>query len=212
MSDSAEHTAPGETEPKDLVAAHRPVGHSRRWWVRKLISAGIFATVGVLLIVAVGAAQKFGWISAGGAPAAAEDDVSNVIHVCPMHPHIRQTGPGRCSICGMKLEIPQTSGADLDEFSVQIQPAQRRLANIQTDRVRREPLAATIHTVGAIAIDESRMATIPSYIDGRIERLVRGLHRSRSQKERPSGGRLQPEPVYVSGCVSGVPKAAGQDE
>ena len=171
MSDSTEQTTPAEQEHPEEATAPKPAGHSRRWWVRKLISAGLFTAVGLLLIVAVGAAQKIGWLSAGGAPVAADEDNSDVIHVCPMHPHIRQRGPGRCSICGMKLEIPRTSGGDLDELAVRIEPTQRRLANIQTDQVRREPLSATIQTVGAIAIDESRMATIPSYIDGRIERL-----------------------------------------
>jgi Cu(I)/Ag(I) efflux system membrane fusion protein len=171
MADSTEQTDPAEKENLEPATAPESAGRSRHWWVQKLISAGLFTAVGLLLIVALGAAQKIGWISAGGAPAAVEDDVSKVIHVCPMHPHIRQMGPARCSICGMKLEIPKTSGADLDELAVRIQPAQRRLANIQTGQVRREPLAATIQTVGAIAIDESRMATIPSYIDGRIERL-----------------------------------------
>ncbi|RPH78032.1 MAG: DUF3347 domain-containing protein, partial [Planctomycetaceae bacterium] len=52
-----------------------------------------------------------------------------------------------------------------------IEPAQRRLANIQTATVEREAIEANLQTVGAIAIDESRQATIAAYIDGRIERL-----------------------------------------
>ncbi|MFN3512346.1 MAG: copper-transporting P-type ATPase [Phenylobacterium sp.] len=34
-----------------------------------------------------------------------------VIYTCPMHPQIRQTGPGACPICGMALE-PETVAAD----------------------------------------------------------------------------------------------------
>jgi P-type Cu+ transporter len=34
-----------------------------------------------------------------------------VIYTCPMHPQIRQTGPGNCPICGMTLE-PLTATAD----------------------------------------------------------------------------------------------------
>jgi len=124
-----------------------------------------------MLIVVVGAAQRVGWIGANGASTVASGKDAQAIHTCPMHPQIRQPGPGRCPICGMKLVVATSSGGDLDQFSVKIEPAQRRLANIQTDEVRRGPLAATIETVGAIAIDESRMATISSYIDGRIERL-----------------------------------------
>lgn len=148
-----------------------PVARPRSWWLQKLVSAGLTLGIGLLLIVSVGIAQRVGWISAGGMTTGASQEGDQTTHTCPMHPQIRQPGPGRCPICGMEL-VPATSGGgDLDELAVNIETAQRRLANIQTDVVRREPLSDTIDTVGAIAIDESRMATIPSYIDGRIERL-----------------------------------------
>jgi Cu(I)/Ag(I) efflux system membrane fusion protein len=68
--------------------------------------------------------------------------------------------------------VPASSGAaNLDELSVKIEPAQRRLANIQTAKVESAPLDATLQTVGVIAIDESRQATIAAYVDGRLERL-----------------------------------------
>ena len=28
----------------------------------------------------------------------------DAIYTCPMHPEVRQQGPGRCPICGMALE------------------------------------------------------------------------------------------------------------
>jgi Cu(I)/Ag(I) efflux system membrane fusion protein len=72
----------------------------------------------------------------------------------------------------MELVPASTAGAgSLDEFAVQIEPAQRRLANIETADVKSGPVEATMQTVGAIAIDESRQATIAAYIDGRLERL-----------------------------------------
>jgi Cu+-exporting ATPase len=36
---------------------------------------------------------------------------AGTIYTCPMHPQIRQTGPGACPICGMALE-PETITAD----------------------------------------------------------------------------------------------------
>jgi P-type Cu+ transporter len=42
------------------------------------------------------------------APVAA---VEGAIYTCPMHPEIRQTGPGACPICGMALE-PETVSAE----------------------------------------------------------------------------------------------------
>ena len=43
----------------------------------------------------------------------AAPDPATVIHVCPMHPEVRQTGPGNCPKCGMHL-VPE---ADLDAHS-----------------------------------------------------------------------------------------------
>jgi len=37
-------------------------------------------------------------------PLATERPVDGAIHTCPMHPQIRQVGPGNCPICGMALE------------------------------------------------------------------------------------------------------------
>ena len=50
--------------------------------------------------------------------AAEKQDVPpGTIYTCPMHPQIRQVGPGHCPICGMALEplMPtavKTTGAD----------------------------------------------------------------------------------------------------
>src|SRR4051812_24761635 len=47
------------------------------------------------------------------APAAA----STTIYTCPMHPEIRQVGPGTCPKCGMALE-PLMPEADTDDADV----------------------------------------------------------------------------------------------
>lgn len=158
------------SEPRGNSAANNPLKDRLLWIGRKLLPVGIFLAAAVLLIVLVGIAQRVGWLPAAGTSASAAG-APGAIYTCPMHPQIRQPGPGRCPICGMEL-VPASSGAaDLDEFSVKIEPAQRRLANIQTAKVQESPLEATLQTVGAFAIDESRQATIASYIDGRLERL-----------------------------------------
>lgn len=40
----------------------------------------------------------------------ATDALQGAVFVCPMHPHIRQVGPGSCSICGMALEPEVMTG------------------------------------------------------------------------------------------------------
>jgi len=47
-----------------------------------------------------------------GGPAPAEEAPSGTIYTCPMHPEVRQVGPGSCPICGMALEPEAVS---LDE-------------------------------------------------------------------------------------------------
>lgn len=138
---------------------------------KRLLPVGVFLAAGIALIVVVGLAQRVGWLVAADGGAAANAATAGTIYTCPMHPQIRQPSPGRCPICGMAL-VPASSGAaDLDELAVKIEPAQRRLANIQTATVESGPVEAMLQTVGSIAIDESRQATIAAYIDGRLERL-----------------------------------------
>lgn len=150
----------------------QPRAHSIRWWMSRLAPIGTFLIAGVLLIVLLGLAQRIGWIGAGApSPSAGASGDSQQIYTCPMHPQIRQPGPGRCPICGMAL-VPASSGsADLDQFAITIEPAQRRLAQIKTAAVTSEPVSVTLETIGSIEIDESRQATIAAYIDGRVERL-----------------------------------------
>ena len=168
MSKSTDNT------PHGPIASHAaPSARSWRRRLGKFVTPALVLAAGIVLIVLLGVAQRVGWIAAQTGPSAATSaDQDGQVFTCPMHPQIRQPTPGRCPICGMAL-VPATSaaGADLDALSVRIEPAQRRLANIETAPVQREPISATIQTVGAIAIDESRMATIASYIDGRLERL-----------------------------------------
>ena len=38
---------------------------------------------------------------------------SNAIFTCPMHPEVRQVGPGSCPLCGMALE-PVAPAAEED--------------------------------------------------------------------------------------------------
>jgi hypothetical protein len=36
---------------------------------------------------------------------------SSIVYVCPMHPEVRRSAPGRCPKCGMKLEPRRKDGA-----------------------------------------------------------------------------------------------------
>ena len=156
---------------ESLPQAGSPPPGKRAWLLRRIIPVGVFLAAGILLIFSVGLAQRFGWIARHDAAPPNAAAVAGTIYTCPMHPQIRQPTPGRCPICGMEL-VPASSGAaNIEELAVRIEPAQRRLANIQTAPVESGPIDAVLQSVGMIAIDESRQATIAAYIDGRMERL-----------------------------------------
>jgi len=145
---------------------------ARLTWVgKKLMPLGLFLAAGAGLVFLVGVAQRSGWLPANSSAMTSGAAAAGTVYTCAMHPQIRQPTPGRCPICGMALVPASSAAADLNELSVKIEPAQRRLANIQTASAENSPLVATLQTVGAIAIDESRQATIAAYIDGRLERL-----------------------------------------
>jgi len=168
----AEESSAEKSALTPAIATPTPPRKMLRWWFDRLWTPAMVFAAGILVIVAMGIAQRIGWISAGGGEATTVSPSGNQVFTCPMHPQIRQPNPGRCPICGMALVAATgAGGTDLAELSVKIEPAQRRLANIETAEAKRKPVSATIQTVGAIAIDESRMSTIASYIDGRLERL-----------------------------------------
>jgi Cu+-exporting ATPase len=48
----------------------------------------------------------------GGAPRSEPEAIPGAIWTCPMHPEIRQVGPGTCPICGMALEPEEPSTDD----------------------------------------------------------------------------------------------------
>jgi P-type Cu+ transporter len=52
------------------------------------------------------AAEPEKFLSPGEPPAAA---AAGTVYTCPMHPEVRQPGPGSCPICGMALEPEQVS-------------------------------------------------------------------------------------------------------
>ena len=154
-----------------------------RWGLGRLVNLGLFVGAGVLLIVLLGIAQRVGWLkTAGETQSSSSVGSAEAVHTCPMHPQIRQPGLGDCPICGMSLVPATEGGADLDEFAVSIEPAQRRLANIKTVTVTEQPVSRQLQTIGSIEIDESRQATISSYIDGRLEKIYADYTGSRFRR------------------------------
>ena len=165
-----------QTQPNSAATVQTPTRMSWNWWLSRCVASGMFLAAmllaGILFLVTVGIAQRVGWIGpAGESTGNLDHEHAEAVYTCPMHPNIRQPSAGRCPICDMEL-APAPSGSDSgDKISVMIPQAKRRLANIQTAIATLELVTTELHTIGSIEVDESRQATIASYIDGRIERL-----------------------------------------
>lgn len=161
-------SVPATTAPKPVTALQ-----AAGWLLRYVSQPLMFFVAGAALLGLLGLAQKYGWISegggggtGGGATAAADVD-----YICPMMCTPPQKEPGRCPVCAMELVPASGGGAGGDERSVVVDPASRRVANIQTVSVKSVPMSRTIRAVGELQYDEGSLRTISAYSDGRFDKL-----------------------------------------
>jgi membrane fusion protein, copper/silver efflux system len=166
----AQSAEQGSENSAEQTAVRPPA--SRRYWIKLFLQPALLLIIGGLLIFKLGVAQRTGWISqddSGDASVAAAG--SNVQYICPMFCVPPQDEPGRCPVCGMEL-VPATAGDDKgDERSIVVDAAARRIANISTAAVQSVPQRRKMRAVGRVRYDEGTLATISSYVDGRIEQL-----------------------------------------
>lgn len=79
--------------------------------------------------------------------------------------------PGRCPVCGMELQKIEASGDPKDFYGITIEPAARRLSNIETITAMTQPVDRELKVLGRITADETTEETVSAYFDGRIEKL-----------------------------------------
>tara|TARA_B110000881_G_scaffold220149_1_gene244231 strand:+ start:3324 stop:5216 length:1893 start_codon:yes stop_codon:yes gene_type:complete len=87
---------------------------------------------------------------------------------CSMHPNVQAPEFGECPICGMDL-IPLAPGANSP--GVTLSQEQHTQSELVTVKVERRPAVHTVHLIGRLHQDETRVATIAAWASGRIERL-----------------------------------------
>jgi membrane fusion protein, copper/silver efflux system len=96
---------------------------------------------------------------------------------CPMHPHVVQDEPGSCPICGMPLARRTRGQASVLPEGVTARivlgPSRVEQAGIKTVEVAYAPMTQAVTTLGYVAFDERRMASIVSKVPGksRVEKL-----------------------------------------
>ncbi len=167
-------------EPTAARATRAETHNTRRrlfqfgaYWF-KLFAQPLLAIGGIILIVfLLGVGQQY-WgmfdnITQSDVEAAPVDDGTE--YVCPMLCVPATKVPGRCPVCAMELKPRKSSGDPKDFYGLTIEPAARRLTNIQTVAATAIPTNKKISAFGRISYDETALSTISAYVDGRIEKL-----------------------------------------
>ena len=112
--------------------------------------------------------ESRGEASAETAPAPPhEDGDDDISHwTCPMHPSVREKGPGACPICGMDL-VPVTR-TEQKTGDVRIDAQRRQEIGIRTGMVERGPLVVPVRAVGRVTVDERRLKDVSLKVRGWI--------------------------------------------
>lgn len=115
----------------------------------------------------------------GSSPASSEksgqtaQSVDATIWTCAMHPQIKLPEPGQCPICGMDLVPVQIQPVEPQEGVVRhtMSEAAKRLAEVETAEVKRQKAYVKIRLVGLVFEDETRVASLTSRVDGRLDEI-----------------------------------------
>jgi membrane fusion protein, copper/silver efflux system len=93
---------------------------------------------------------------------------------CSMHPQIKLPHPGKCPICFMDL-IPLASDQDTDTTvsltQYSMSPEAKKLAEVETVAVKRAHAKLAVRMVGLVYEDETRIASLTSRVDGRLDEI-----------------------------------------
>jgi len=93
---------------------------------------------------------------------------------CSMHPQIKLPNPGKCPICFMDL-IPMASDQEADTRVSTVQysmsEAAKKLAEVETVEVKRDHAKVLVRMVGLVYEDETRIASLTSRVDGRLDEI-----------------------------------------
>jgi membrane fusion protein, copper/silver efflux system len=101
------------------------------------------------------------------------DHTTETVWTCSMHPQIQLPESGQCPICFMDLiEVVKESDKNRQSLrQISFDRRARKLAEVEVHPVTRGHAATEVHMVGKIDYDETRVGTITSWVNGRIDKL-----------------------------------------
>ena len=119
---------------------------------------------------------------------------------CSMHPQIKLPEPGQCPICGMDL-IALTTDDDGERATspqrVVMSERAKLLAKLKSEPVRRADASVELHLLGRLSYDETKVRTITSWTDGRIDRLFVSAVGEKVKRGQMIASQYSPE-VYAA--------------
>lgn len=138
------------------------------------------ALLGLIAIIAIAAFVAGGWFGSKPVEQATLSTTEvgaqvGTVWTCSMHPHIHQSGPGLCPICGMPLvpteALPSPPGSAEPGPRLVLSEQARAMARVETVPVARRELSKELRAVGKMQYNEAGLATVVARVDGFVEKL-----------------------------------------
>ncbi|NVI96728.1 efflux RND transporter periplasmic adaptor subunit [Myxococcus sp. AM009] len=107
------------------------------------------------------------WRASAPTGAHGEGDIAH--YTCPMHPSVKQHGPGACPICGM--DLTPVSRADLESGIIQVDDLRRQRIGVKTAPVAEAPMDLSLRALGRVTFDEKALVDVTLKLDGYIHEL-----------------------------------------
>ncbi|WNZ63253.1 efflux RND transporter periplasmic adaptor subunit [Myxococcus sp. MxC21-1] len=116
-------------------------------------------------MLACGTASE--WRSAAPAGAHGESEIAH--YTCPMHPSVKQHGPGACPICGM--DLTPVSRAELASGIIRVDDLRRQRIGVKTAKVEQASMDLSLRALGRVTFDEKSLVDVTLKLDGYIHEL-----------------------------------------
>ncbi|NVJ08956.1 efflux RND transporter periplasmic adaptor subunit [Myxococcus sp. AM001] len=107
------------------------------------------------------------WRASAPTGAHGEGDIAH--YTCPMHPSVKQHGPGACPICGM--DLTPVSRAELESGIIRVDDLRRQRIGVKTAPVAEAPMDLSLRALGRVTFDEKSLVDVTLKLDGYIHEL-----------------------------------------
>ena len=109
-----------------------------------------------------------------GAPASEQPTAEveeSVVWTCSMDPQIKQNEKGLCPLCGMDLIPLEEDDDDLGPWDLKMTEHAIKLAEVETQKAKKEYVTRELRLVGKVEYDEKRVGVISAWAGGRVDRM-----------------------------------------